>query len=345
MAIRLPIVLIGVAATAAAIWGGRTYIYSRHHVSTNNAEIDGRLEPVASRIQAFVDRVPVDDNEQVKAGDTLLILDARDLDADVAKARADLETAIAMAGNGRATGQLAAQLTAARATASGAASAVAAAEAAAQKASSDLDRIKGLAAKQIVAAQQLDAAQAAATQANANLQASQRQQAAAEAQVAAAEGALAAGDARVAAARASVDAAELKRSYAVITAPFDAVVSKRTVEPGMMIQPGQTTMTLVPTTDIWVTANVKETRLGDVQVGDSVTFTVDSYDGRKFTGSVESVSPATGARFALLPPDNATGNYTKVVQTVPVRIRITSPPDTKYPLRPGMSVEVAIKVG
>ena len=342
MAIRLPIVLAGVVAVAGLAWGTKKYIYSRHHVTTNNAQVDGRLEPVASKIQAFVDRIPVDDNQEVHAGDTLLVLDQRDLDADLAKARADLASAIAMAGNGHAAGQLAAQLQAARATAAGTDASVTSAQAAARKAAADLERIKGLAAKQIVAAQQLDAAQAAASTADANLQTAERQAAAASAQASAAEAALAAGDARVAAAKAAVESAELKQSYAVITAPFDAVVSNRTVEPGELVQPGQTTMTLVPTNDIWVTANVKETRLGDVMVGDSVNFTVDSYDNRPFTGTVESLSPATGARFALLPPDNATGNFTKVVQSVPVRIHITSPRDPKYPLRPGMSVEVSI---
>ncbi|HEY4102155.1 MAG TPA: HlyD family secretion protein [Gemmatimonadales bacterium] len=340
---KTPFIIVGVLVIAAGVWGGKKYLYSRNHVTTDNAEIDGRLEPVASKLQAFVIRVPVEDNQVVQTGDTLLVLDARDLDADVAKAQADLAAAIAMAGNGHATGQLSAQVTAAEATASGAAAAVTTAEAASRRANSDLERIKGLAAKQIVAAQQLDAAQAAADAAAGNLQAAQRQEAAAKAQVGAAGAALSGGDARVQAARATLETAELKRSYAVVTAPFPAIVSKRSAEPGMLMQPGQTAMTLVPLKEIWVTANVKETRLGHVQVGDSVSFTVDSYGGKEFEGTVQSLSPATGARFALLPPDNATGNFTKVVQNVPVRIAITSAADPKYPLRPGMSVEVAIR--
>jgi membrane fusion protein (multidrug efflux system) len=344
MASKTPFIVVGIAVIGAAVWGGKKYLYSRDHVTTDNAEVDGRLEPVASKLQAFVARVPVEDNQVVKAGDTLLVLDARDLDADVAKATADLASAVAMAGSGHQAGQLAAQVTAAEATASGAEAAVTSAAAAYRKASADLERIRGLTAKQIVAAQQLDAAQAAADAAAANLQAAQRQAAATKAQVGVASAALTGGDARVASARATLATAKLRQSYAVVTAPFAAIVSKRTVEPGMLVQPGQTTMTLVPLDAIWITANVKETRLGRLAVGDSVGFTVDSYDGRQFTGVVESVSPATGAKFALLPPDNATGNYTKVVQNVPVRIRVTSPADPKYPLRPGMSVEVSIRV-
>ena len=342
MANRVPIIAVGIAVIAAGVWGGKKYLYSRDHVTTDNAQVDGRLEPVASKLQAVVARVPVDDNQVVKPGDTLLVLDARDLDDEVAKATADLASAVAMAGNGRQGGQLSAQVAAAQATASGANASVTSAAAAYRKAAADLDRIRGLAAKQIVAAQQLDAAQAAADAAAANLDAAQRQAAATKAQVGVASAALTGGDARVASARATLATARLRQSYAVITAPFAAIVTKRTVEPGMLIQPGQTAMTLVPIDTIWVTANVKETRLGKVQVGDSVEFTVDSYGGQKFAGTVESLSPATGAKFALLPPDNATGNYTKVVQNVPVRIRITSPADQRHPLRPGMSVEVSI---
>ncbi len=339
---QIPILIVAVVAIAAAVWGVRVYLYHRNHVVTDNAQIDGRLLPVATKLQAFVLRVPVEDNAVVHTGDTLLVLDARDLDADVAKAQADLESAIAMAGNSRQTGQLAAQVQAARATADAAQAAVETAQAAFSKAQSDLDRTRGLAAKQIVAAQQLDAAQAAFDGARSGLDGARRQAAAAAAQVTAATAALGGADARVAAARATLDAAKLRRAWAVITSPMDAIVTKRSIDPGALVQPGQTTMTLVPLHDVWVTANVKETELGNVTVGDSVSFTVDSYHGHTFYGTVESLSPATGAKFALLPPDNATGNFTKVVQNVPVRIRIAQPIDSTYPLRPGMSVTVSI---
>ncbi|MGH7592237.1 MAG: biotin/lipoyl-binding protein, partial [Gemmatimonadales bacterium] len=147
MANRTPIIVVGIAVVAAAVWGGKLYLYSRDHVTTDNAQVDGRLEPVACKLQAFVVRVAVEDNQVVKAGDTLLVLDARDLDADVAKATADLASAVAMAGNGHQPGQLAAQITAARATASGAEAAVTSAAAAYRKATADLERIRGLAAK------------------------------------------------------------------------------------------------------------------------------------------------------------------------------------------------------
>ena len=279
----------------------------------------------------------------MRTGDTLLVLDDRDLDAKVAQAQAALDAAIAMAGSGRHDGQLTAQLTSARATVAGAGATVHSAEVSLRKAAADLERIRGLAAKQIVAAQQLDAAQAAYDAAAATLDAAHRNQSATEAQVGVVNAALTGANAQVAAARAALETAQVQRSWGVIVAPMAAIVTKRTVEPGALLQPGQTAMMLVPIEEIWVTANVKETKLGHVVVGDSVEFTVDCYGSRTFRGAVESLSPATGAKFALLPPDNATGNFTKVVQNVPVRIAIARPMDPAFPLRPGMSVDVSIR--
>src|SRR5438093_1027279 len=122
-----------------------------------------------------------------------------------------------------------------------------------------------------------------------------------------------------------------------------ALVSKKTVEVGQLVQPGQPLMSLVPLGDVWVTANLKETQTADVSQGDPADFTVDAYPGRHFSGHVESLSPATGAKFSLLPPDNATGNFTKVVQRIPVRIRLDGKNDPAHPLRPGMSVVVTIQ--
>jgi membrane fusion protein (multidrug efflux system) len=146
----------------------------------------------------------------------------------------------------------------------------------------------------------------------------------------------------LAAAQAAVDNARLQLSYSVIVAPTDGLIAKRSAEPGALVQVGQNLLSIVPEKKVWVTANLKETQLAHVAVGDEVEFTVDAYPGRVFHGKVESLSPATGARFALLPPDNATGNFTKVVQRVPVRIAVDPNTDPSAPLRPGMSVDVTI---
>src|SRR5437762_10461896 len=249
------------------------------------------------------------------AGDTLVVLDDRDYKVRLAQADADLAVALAGVSNRARVGQAEALVEQAQANA--------------LKAHADLDRVRPLALQEIVSKQQLDAVEAAAR--------------AADAALAAAQAALLAADARVGAARAARDQAALNLSYTRVIAPSSGVVSKKTVELGQLVQAGQPLMTVVPLEDIWVTANLKETESADVTPGDSVEITVDAYKGKRFRGHVESISPATGAKFSLLPPDNATGNYTKVVQRLPVRVRIDSPVDSTARLRPGMSVEVTIK--
>jgi membrane fusion protein (multidrug efflux system) len=339
--LRLGIILLVVAA--AATWGIRTWLASRLVVTSDNAQVDGHITPIAPKVQAFVSRVLVEDNQEVKAGDTLVVLDPRDLELRLQQARADLGSAQAQAGSGRNAGQAAAQLAMMQAQAAGSEASVAVAEAAATKAAADLERYRGLAATRVIAAQQLDAAQAANDAAIANLDVARRQAIAAKSQVAAGAAALKGADARLAAAAAAVGTAETQLSYTVITAPIAGVVARRRVEPGELVQPGQALLSIVPSADVWVTANLKETELQSVKVGDPVEFTVDAYRGLTFKGTVESLSPATGARFALLPPDNASGNFTKVVQRVPVRIAVPGQ-DPAHPLRPGMSVDVKIRV-
>lgn len=328
----------------AAVFGGRAWLYARHHVTTDNAQVDGRLAPIAPRLQGYVAEVRVEDNQVVQAGDTLLVMETADLDAAVAEAEAAVAAARARAGQ-EGGGELGARIAAARATAAAAEAAVTQAEADDVRAAADLERISRLAAKQIVPAQQLDAMTAARASAAARLAAARKQYVATEAQVQVAASAREGGSANLAAAAAALEAARLHRAWAVLTAPTTGIVSHRSVDPGALLQSGQTAMIVVPTTEIWVTANIKETALGRVAVGDHAEFTVDGYDGMRFTGRVASVSPATGAKFALLPPDNATGNFTKVVQNVPVRIAVETPPDPAHPLRPGMSVDVAIAIG
>jgi membrane fusion protein (multidrug efflux system) len=339
---RLPLIIAGLLLLTLATWGVRRYLYSRNHVSTDNAQVDGHITAIAPRIAGFIDRVLVEENQQVKAGDTLVVLDQRDLKVRLDQAEADLRTAQAATGSRGAAGQAVAQLQATRAEAASATATVAAAEARFRQASADLERYRGLAAAKIVSAQQLDAAQAARDAAEADLQAAQKQAAAAGSQVSASGAAVRGADARLAAAEASVENARLQLGYATLLAPNDGVVAKRNAEPGALVQVGQNLLSLVPEKEVWVTANLKETQLADVDVGDPAEFTVDAYHGRTFHGKVESLSPATGARFALLPPDNATGNFTKVVQRVPVRIAVDTDADPQHPLRPGMSVDVTI---
>ena len=339
-----PLLIAGTLALLAAIWGVSKYLHARNHVTSDNAQVDGHITPIAPKVQAFVSRVLVEDNQHVKAGDTLVVLDDRDLQVRLAQAQADLANAQASAGTGRTAGMAEAQIQSSRATASGAAASVTAAEAASRKADADLERYRGLAAKQIIPAQQLDAAQAAADAARANLEAVRRQAAASGSNVAVATAGLRSAEARLDAARTAVENARIQIGYTVITAPTEGIIARRKVEPGELVQVGQSLMSIVPLRDVWATANLKETQLEHVRPGNPVEFTVDAYPGVTFHGKVESVAPATGARFALLPPDNATGNFTKVVQRIPVRIAVDGTGDPAHPLRPGMSVEATIRV-
>jgi len=328
--------IMGVVLLGLVGLGARRWWFNLSHVSTDNAQVDGHIIPILPKVGGFVTLVRTDENRRVQAGDTLVVLDDRDYRVRLAQAEADLAVALAGVSNKARVGQAEAQVAQAEANAKKARAdldrqaeaQVAQAEANAKKARADLDRLLPLAQQDIVSKQQLDAAQAAA--------------AAADAALAAAQAALAGADARVAAARAVRDQAALNLSYTRISAPSSGVVSKKSVEVGQLVQPGQPLMSVVPLEDVWLTANLKETEIADVRPGEPVDFTVDAYPGAHFRGHVESVSPATGARFSLLPPDNATGNFTKVVQRVPVRIR-PERVDPAHPLRPGMSVDVTIQ--
>jgi 2-methylisocitrate lyase-like PEP mutase family enzyme len=187
------------------------------------------------------------------------------------------------------------------------------------------------------------AVKAAADAATANLRALQEQAQAAGATVTNAVAGVRLATARLQAARAARDNAALQLSYTTVTAPAAGIVSKKQVEVGQLVQPGQPLMSVVADTGVWVTANFKETQLADLRVGQPVEIDVDAYRGATAQGVVESVSAATGATFALLPPDNATGNFTKVVQRIPVRIRVTRGLGPDRPLRPGMSVEAHVR--
>jgi len=312
---RTVFLIMGVVLLGLLLFGARKWWFGRNHVSTDNAQVDGHIVPILPKVGGYVAEVRVDENHAVKAGDTLVALDDRDFRARLAQTDADLAALLATVSSRTRVGQ--------------AEAAVAQAQANASKATADLARMEPLAAQNVVSQQQLDAARAAAT--------------AALAQLASAQAALVGADARVAAARAARDQAALQLSYTRITAPSNGVVSKKSVELGQLVQAGQPLMTVVPLDDIWVTANLKETETADVAPGDSAVVTVDAYKGTEFHGHVESLSPATGAKFSLLPPDNATGNFTKVVQRIPVRIRLDTPQSAEHPLRPGMSVVATIK--
>jgi membrane fusion protein (multidrug efflux system) len=340
---KIVIPIVAVLAIALLVWGFNHWNYSRQHQSTDDAQVDGHIVPVIAKVGGYVKSVNVEENQPVKEGQLLVQLDDAEYRVRLAQANADLAAAEAAAGGAGSAGQAQGQVLTASGQEAAMTAQVAAARANARKAESDLARARELAAKQIISRQQLDAAQAAATAANANLTAAERQVSAAGATVSSAQAGVRVASARAQSARAMRDNALLQLQYTRITAPASGFASKKSVELGQLVAAGQPVMNIVADTGVWVTANFKETQLAKIHAGQPAEFEVDAYGGCVALGTVQSLSGATGAKFALLPPDNATGNFTKVVQRVPVRIAVTRPCSGNRPLRPGLSVTVHVE--
>ncbi len=336
--------IIAILVIGALVWFGKQWWYGRAHESTDNAQVDGHLVPVLAKVGGYVAAVGVAENDSVREGQVLVRIDSSEYVVRLQQANAELGAARAAAGSGSGRGgggQAQAQVAAAAGQRGALESQTTAARAARDKAVADLGRIRELAAKQIVSSQQLDAAIATADGAAANLQGLERSAGAAGATVASAEAGVRLAQARLAGAEATKANAELQLQYTHVSAPASGTVSKKQVEVGQLVQAGQPLMTIVSDTGTYINANFKETQLGDIRIGQPVDIVVDAY-GCTAKGKVASVSAATGAKFALLPPDNATGNFTKVVQRIPVRIAVDKPCSALQPLRPGMSVNVHV---
>jgi membrane fusion protein (multidrug efflux system) len=366
----------------AAFAGIRLWNYLESYEDTDDAQVDGDIYSITSRIAGTVKAVYVEDNQQVKAGQLLVELDPRDYDVSVEQAKAALEesrsqvqaelpnvpivnvsTETSVSSNESDIAGAQAEVESAERDYASAIADVRQAEADSVQAQSDRIRYKQLVDKDEISQQQYDQADAAAKAAAAKVDSKKASAEAAMHTVDAAKARLRtaqikAGEAsrnrpqqialqkalvttrRAATVRqqAMLDQAALNLSYTKIVAPIDGVVGKKNAEPGQQVSPGQQLMADVPITNLWVTANFKETQLKKMKPGQRVTIHVDAYD-RNYEGYVESLAGASGARFSLLPPENATGNYVKVVQRLPIRIRIKEGEDADHLLRPGMSCE------
>lgn len=361
-----------IAALVIVILVGGFFIWRYYSVreSTDDAQIDGHINPISPRISGTVLRVLHDDNEVVQAGTLLVELDPKDYQVAVDRARADLANAQANAVAAHVGVPLTQTTSSSQLLAADAAVKSAQrdtemakaklndAQAMYAKTSADLKRMDQLIAKDEISHQQYDAAVAANNSAKANVDAANAGIASAESRAAQSQAQAEAArtvpeQLKVTRARAGAASAEVQRAvsalaqaelnlqYTKIVAPVTGVLSKRSVEPGQTVQAGQPLFSIVNLDDIWTTANFKETQLRDMKVGQPAKIKVDAY-GRDYNGTVESIGGATGARFSLLPPENATGNYVKVVQRIPVRIRFDKGQDQNHELRPGMSVEPTV---
>jgi membrane fusion protein (multidrug efflux system) len=312
------------------------FLFIAPYESTDDAFIDGYVTLISPRVPGQVARLAVTDNQEVKAGDVLVEIDPRDYETSLSQAKADLAAASSQSNQSRA------QVKVSEAKVAQAQAAVTAAAAEAQRANDDLKRYENVEIR-AVSKSAIDLAQAQARSANANLVAAYSQTNAAEAEVVLSEAGVETATAAAQQSEAKLQQAELNLSYTKIIAPMDGRVTARTVQLGHYILPGQALLALVPK-DVWVTANFKETQLTYMKPGQPVELKVDAYPNKIFKGKVDSLQAGTGARFSLLPPENAVGNYIKVVQRVPVKIIFNEELPTNLDIAPGMSVVPEVKV-
>ena len=394
--VRRVLMIAGVVLLAAIVG---LFLYFHNRETTDDAQVDGHITPIAAKIPGRIAKVLVDDNQAVKAGQVLAVIEPADYQAAVDQAKGALALAegearsagvdIPRTSESVASGQSSAdaQLSGAQADLLRAQASYEQAQTAdlafaqanvdrsranAQLAKSDLERYTPLMEKGEISKQQYDAAKANADASLSALNADEQRLAQAKRNVDISRALLEAAKARVEQARAGVssahadqrrvavrtadaqakvakveqaraalDAALLNLSYCNIVAPVDGVATHKQVEPGQIVQPGQGLLVIVPLRDVWVTANFKETQLEKMKPGQRAYVEVDTY-GKTFPGHVDSISGATGAVLSLLPPENATGNYVKVVQRIPVKIVLDPIPPSVAVLRPGMNVEATV---
>lgn len=315
--------IIGVAV-AGTIWGIVEWRHAQVYVSTDNAYVKGHVVSVASRIPGPLLSVEVQENQFVKAGQVIAVVDPRDYDAAMERADASRrEATSALVLNQAQIAQASAQVEAARS----------------QKTLAELERNRftTLYERNSIPKQKYDQVVAGADIATAQVTAAQKQ-------VAATQGMLGVSRSKVAVAQAALDTAKLQRSYCTIVAPCDGYVTRKMGEAGMVVAPGQPLCAIVPLgqEEIWVEANFKETQLRKVKPGQPVMLVADLDEKITFTGRVDSIAAGTGAVFSLLPPENATGNWVKVVQRVPVRIKLDSGSESSKKLRLGLTVSAEI---
>jgi len=345
-----PIILL-LLIIGGAWFGISKYNHGKHHEETDDAQVESNISPVIPRVSGYVADVMVKDNQRVHKGDTLLVLDQRDLRLKVEQAEAALATAKSNLGVAR-TSSSAAESNIAPVQASiGTIDAqIGLAKINLTRATQDFDRYANLIKDHSITEQQYEQALAAKQTAERQIQVlqEQRKQAASQTSAISSQSGATASQIKVANAvinqrQVEVDEAKLNLSYAIITAPADGLVSKVNVQPGQFLQAGQSLFSIVLNDDLWVVANFKETQFDKMKIGQKVIVHVDAFPDHDFEAKVASFSPATGARFALLPPDNASGNFVKVVQRLPVRIEFTQPGDSLVKqLRPGMNVDVDV---
>lgn len=345
------IIILIVMVIAGAWFGISKYTYSQHHEDTDDAQVEADISPVIPRVSGYVTEVRVKDNQLVNKGDTLLVLDARDLKLNLEQAEAALETAKSNVAAARAnTAAARSGIASSRAGVNTVDAQIAAAQINITRATQDYNRYANLIKDHSITQQQFEQAQAAKETAEKQLQILQQQKRQASSQTGvvssqsnATAQSIGVAEAMVKQREVDVENAKLTLSYTVLTAPEAGKVSRVNIQEGQFLQAGQSTFRIVHNSDLWVVANFKETQLRKMTVGQKVIVHADAFPKHDFEATLTSFSPATGAEFALLPPDNASGNFVKVVQRVPIKIEFSDHQDSLLNrLRPGMNVNVDV---
>jgi len=333
-------------------YGGYKYIHSLSHETTDDAQVSKKMNPIIPRVGGYVTKVWVKDNDLVKKGDTLFVIDnsdylvkAEEAKANLASAENSLEVAKADIGTSQAG------VSVSDANVKSASGNIETAKIRLRRATADFERYNNLYKNHSITKQQFEQAEAAKQEAESQVRILQEQQKASAFQktVASAKTNVSNKQVLVAAAnvkkaQAALDAANLNLGYTVVTASIDGQVSTIDIQPGQLVQPGQSLFYIINNNETWVVANFKETQLNKMRTGQKVKLKIDAFPDTDFEGEISSFSPATGSKFSLLPPDNASGNFVKTVQRLPVRINFTAhnEKDKLQLLRAGMNADVDV---
>lgn len=333
----LPIIL-GVILVGGIIFGIKEYIYFSKHVDTDDAQIDADISPVVARVGGYVDSINFEENTRVEKGQVLVKIDPRDYKIKLEQAQAAQVGASAGVNVGQS------EIFTSSSNSAVAKANVVSAQARLDKVKKDYERYANLVKDGSITQQQFDQSKSDLEVAQASLVAAKDQYKAAEQQISTTRNQLQVTHTGVSQKQVDVDYANLQLSYTDVKAPASGTASKKNVQLGQLVQAGQTLFNIVNENSLFITANFKETQLEHIKNGQKVEVEVDAYPDMKIEGTVYNFSPATGAKFSLLPPDNATGNFVKVVQRVPVKIKITGAKEDLAKLRAGMSTNVSVLI-
>ncbi|MEC5144642.1 HlyD family secretion protein [Chitinophaga sp. 212800010-3] len=334
---RVTTIIASVVVVGLAIWGIRTMLYQWQFEDTNDAQVDEYINPVVAKVTGYIQEIRYEENQAVKKGDTLVIIDNSEYAAQQQEAAASLLNAKAQ------QTIVASNVNTSTQTAKVYQSQIAAAKAKLVHQEQEYDRYKKLFDEESATRQQLERVEAALAVARSDYNAAVDAYQASLAKINDAKVQQSALDAEIKRRAAVVTKNDLNVSYTIITAPYDGKMGRRTIQPGQLVQAGQVMAYIVDwEAGKWVVANFKETQIRHMHVGETASIIVDAFPGKKLKGKIESLSGATGSRFSLLPPDNATGNFVKIAQRIPVRIRLEGSPTELRDLSAGMNVNVSV---